>query len=137
MAFYRVTFSSFTSLFFCLYIILFSILLISCFTHSFLFVRSLLILSSYHFRTHFHLYVDPRQLYHTVPEPALDTSLKYPCHLASIYLLQALCPLSYQFMCPYYFIFIFFCRHHSFSLSCDIFFSLPFSVLSLLSSLPC
>lgn len=105
MAFYRVTFSS---LFFCLYIILFSILLISCFTHSFLFVRSLLILSSYHFRTHFHLYVDPRQLYHTVPEPALDTSLKYPCHLASIYLLQALCPLSYQFMCPYYFIYLFF-----------------------------
>lgn len=85
MAFYRVTFSSFTSLFFCLYIILFSILLISCFTHSFLFVRSLLILSSYHFRTHFHLYVDLRQLYHTVPEPALDTSLKYPCHL-SLYL---------------------------------------------------
>lgn len=85
MAFYRVTFSSFTSLFFCLYIILFSILLISCFTHSFLFVRSLLILSSYHFRTHFHLYVDLRQLYHTVPEPALDTSLKYPCYL-SLYL---------------------------------------------------
>lgn len=138
MAFYRVTFSSFTSLFFCLYIILFSILLISCFTHSFLFVRSLLILSSYHFRTHFHLYVDPRQLYHTVPEPALDTSLKYPCHL-SLYLFtpSSLSPLLSIYVSLLFYLFIFFCHHHSFSLSCDIFFSLPFSVLSLLSSLPC
>lgn len=108
MAFYRVTFSSFTSLFFCLYIILFSILPISCFIHSFLFVRSLLILSSYHFCTHFHLYVDLPQLYHTVPEPALDTSLKYPCHL-SLYLFtpSSLSPLLSIYVSLLFYLFIF------------------------------
>lgn len=108
MAFYHVTFSSFTSLFFCLYIILFSILPISCFIHVFLFVRSLLILSSYHFRTHFHLYVDLPPLYHTVPEPALDTSLKYPCHL-SLYLFtpSSLSPLLSIYVSLLFYLFIF------------------------------
>lgn len=108
MAFYHVTFSSFTSLFFCLYIILFSILPISCFIHVFLFVKTLLILSSYHFRTHFHLYVDLPPLYHTVPEPALDTSLKYPCHL-SLYLFtpSSLSPLLSIYVSLLFYLFIF------------------------------
>lgn len=103
------------------FIFLFVYYLVFHSSHSFICkVRSLLILSSYHFPTHFHLHVDLPQLYHTLPEPALDTSLKYPYHL-SLYLFtpSSLSPLLSIYV-SLFFLF-FFCHHHSFSLSCDFF----------------
>lgn len=114
------------------FIFLFVYYLVFHSSHSFICkVRSLLILSSYHFPTHFHLHVDLPQLYHTLPEPALDTSLKYPYHL-SLYLFtpSSLSPLLSIYV-SLFFLF-FFCHHHSFSLSCDFF----FCFLAIFCSLP-